>query len=178
VTRSVEAAKTGRGPTRCSSRPLRAQDRWFFRGILCSALAAAEHQAVGPPAPSRPVRSLDLMSVAIALSVAHALVTYEGHRKLKGQTRLEAFLLANAHSNTPNEGALVKLAPRLYQMESPSARPSNESWSLRLQIVPLAHAGADNAGQGPSVSAGAGKVWGACLLLRAGKPGGPTRRWS
>jgi hypothetical protein len=36
-------------PTRRCIRPLRAQDRWYF-GSLCSALAAAERPAVGPPA--------------------------------------------------------------------------------------------------------------------------------
>ena len=35
------------GPTRACSRPLRAQDRCFFEGILCGALAAADAWPLG-----------------------------------------------------------------------------------------------------------------------------------
>src|SRR4051812_47989917 len=43
------------GPTRPCSRPLRARDRGYFGTILCSALAAADGQAVGPPSIPRRV---------------------------------------------------------------------------------------------------------------------------
>jgi len=41
------AQKRGRRPTSACSRPLRARDRCYFELILCSALAAADAQAVG-----------------------------------------------------------------------------------------------------------------------------------